>query len=131
MKFILIIIAQVHDLVLDTIPKFDIILFRHTMVDLKTFDVVKVLKNFYGSRSKYMVATNFPDVEASNGFSIYLIHDSYCSQENIELPKGDNPRHRQINLHLPPFSLPPPVCQSMDGDSGMDYISFWELGMLS
>ena len=77
MKIILFIIIQVHDLVLDTIPKFDIILFRHTMVNLKTFDVVKVLKNFYGSRSKYMIATNFPDVEANYGVSTYLFHKSY------------------------------------------------------
>ena len=101
------------------------------MVNLKTIDVVKVLNNFYSSRSKYMIATNFPDVEASYGVHIYLIHNSYCLQENVELTRGDNPLHRQINLHLPPFSLPPPVCQSMDGDNGMDYISFWELDMLS
>ena len=69
-NILIIIIIQVHDLVLDTIPKFDIILFRHTMVNLKTFDVVKVLKNFYGSRSKYMLATTFPDVEESYGVSI-------------------------------------------------------------
>eukprot|EP00092_Neocalanus_flemingeri_P094797 GFUD01120570.1.p1 GENE.GFUD01120570.1~~GFUD01120570.1.p1 ORF type:complete len:155 (+),score=54.70 GFUD01120570.1:28-465(+) len=104
---------EVHDVVADTISKFDLIMSRHTMMHLKSQDVVKVLKNFYDSGSNYLLATNFPEIET-----------------NEELSEDAQWRYRQINLHLPPFSLPPPVCQAKDADNDADYITFWELGML-
>ena len=56
--------SQVHDSVVDAIPRFDLILSRHTMMHIKTIDVAKLLKNFYDSGSPYLLATNFPEIKA-------------------------------------------------------------------
>ena len=67
--------SKVHDLVEDSIPKFDIIFSRHTMTHLKNYDVVKVMKHFYNSRSTYLIATNFPDIKAS----LFIYFDFGCT----------------------------------------------------
>ena len=56
--------VQVHDSVVHSMPKFDLILSRHTMMHLKTNDIAKMLKNFHDSGSTYLLATNFPELEA-------------------------------------------------------------------
>jgi len=105
---------EVHDSVVDPIPKFDLILSRHTMMHLKLKDGSAMLKNFYKSGSHFLLATNFPDVE-----------------ENVELAEDRQYRYQKNNLHLPPFNLPPPVCQAA-GDAGVPdaYIVFWQLDRL-
>jgi len=105
---------EVHDIVADPIPKFDIILSRHTMIHLKNKDVFQLLNNVYDSGSAYLLATNFPDVEV-----------------NTELSEDSVGRYRPMNLHLPPFNLPPPVCQA-NNDGEVDYINiaFWNLDMI-
>ena len=47
----------------DPIPMFDLILSRHTMMHIKNIDVAKLLKNFYDSKSHFLLATNFPEIE--------------------------------------------------------------------
>ena len=52
-------------------------------------------------------------------------------QLNSELDEDDNERYRPLNLHLHPFYLPPPVCQTHE-DVGLPFshIAFWELDSL-
>ena len=57
---------KVHDSVVDTIPQFDLILTRHTMMHLKLKDGVAMLMNFYNSGSHFLLATNFPEIKARN-----------------------------------------------------------------
>eukprot|EP00092_Neocalanus_flemingeri_P055498 GFUD01065616.1.p1 GENE.GFUD01065616.1~~GFUD01065616.1.p1 ORF type:complete len:293 (-),score=77.32 GFUD01065616.1:35-913(-) len=105
---------EVQDMVAGPISKFDIILSRHTMIHLKSEDTAKALKNFYDSGSTYLLATNFPELKA-----------------NIELSEDGYARYHQVNLHLSPFYLPPPVCQSnSDGELPFMYIALWKLDML-
>jgi len=106
---------EVHDSVVDTIPKFDLILSRHTMMHLKLRDGAAMLRNFYNSGSSFLVATNFPEV---------LV--------NTELPEDRTFRYQMNNLHLPPYNLPPPLCQA-GGDAEVPacHIAFWELATLA
>ena len=57
------IFLKVHDSVVDTIPQFDLILTRHTMMHLKLKDGVAMLINFYNSGSHFLLATNFPEIK--------------------------------------------------------------------
>jgi len=105
---------EVHDSVVDTIPKFDLILSRHTMFHIKTIDVAKLLKNFYDSGSHFLLATNNAETTT-----------------NAELIEDARGRGRYLNLHLNPFCLPPPICQAdNDGEYSFHYIAFWELDSL-
>lgn len=52
---------EVHDIVTDPIKiSYDLILSRHTTMHLRTSDVVKVIRNFVDSSSKFLLTTSFP-----------------------------------------------------------------------
>merc|ERR1712098_258610 len=102
---------EVHDSVVDTIPKFDLILTRHTMIHLNQKTGVELLQNFYNSGSHFLLTSNYPDLK-----------------RNKELDTKRKGRFRELNLHLPPYNLPPPVCQSEhDAQKKECYIALWEL----
>jgi len=102
---------EVHDSVVDTIPQFDLILTRHTMMHLKLKDGAAMLRNFYNSGTHFLLATNFPEIKGNN-----------------DLPTDRLYRYQMNNLHLPPYNLPPPVCQAKgDAEVPTCYIAFWEL----
>ena len=54
---------QVHDIVSESLPEsYDIIISRHTSIHLTNSDVVKVLKNFIDSKSKFLLASTYPNI---------------------------------------------------------------------
>ena len=56
---------ETHDIVTDSIESsYDLILSRHTTQHLQTDDVLKMLKNFINSSSKFLLTTNYPKTKA-------------------------------------------------------------------
>ena len=54
---------ETHDLVTEPIKtQYDLILSRFTLQHLKTNDVIKVIKNFIKSGSKFFLTTNYPTI---------------------------------------------------------------------
>ena len=57
---------ETHDIVTDVLnTSYDLILSRHTTQHLQTEDVVKVIKNFITSKSRFLITTNFPNIKVS------------------------------------------------------------------
>jgi len=104
---------EVHDIVLDPVEKYDIILSRHTFQHLKPGDINRVIANFVQSGSSFLLATNEPTVEMNFGLVTKSRH-----------------RVRPVNLLLEPFHLPPPLCTSADFVGGLD-ISLWNLASIN
>ena len=53
---------EVHDIVTDPINySYDLIISRHTTIHLQISDVVKVIRNFVDSSSKFLLTTSFPN----------------------------------------------------------------------
>jgi len=104
---------EVHDIVTDPLnATYDLILSRHTTQHLKTADVLKLVKNFITSGSKYFLTTNYPQTNT-----------------NKELSEDSQYRHRTLNFHLSPFYLPPALCSAKDVDT--DSIMLWDLSTFS
>ena len=54
---------EVHDIVTDPINySYDLIISRHTTMHLRTSDVVKAIRNFVDSSSKFLLTTSFPNM---------------------------------------------------------------------
>ena len=54
---------EVHDIVTDSIKiSYDLIISRHTTMHLRTSDVVKAIRNFVDSSSKFLLTTSFPNM---------------------------------------------------------------------
>lgn len=79
------------DLVQDPLPQMDAILCRDCLVHLPFRDIIATLKNFQASGSSYLISTTYPNLLTGN--------------KNIIT--GD---WRPIDLELPPFNLPQPIC---------------------
>jgi hypothetical protein len=77
------------DLVRDQLPPVDMILCRDCLVHFPIADIFQALENIISSQSKYLLATNFPEVK-----------------RNVDIRLG---RWRKINLLKPPFCLPEPL----------------------
>jgi len=102
-----------HDIVTDKInTSYDLILSRHTTQHLKSEDVIRVLKNFISSGSKFLLMTSYPHTSVNHQLSL---DTSY--------------RHRPLNFFLSPFKLPPPICHSKDAND--DHMMLWDLSTLS
>jgi len=73
-----------------------------------------VLANFISSNSSFLLATDFP-----------------LFKPNIEIPGIQNGRSRLVNLLIPPYQLPNPVCTTEDlcGSFGV-YINLWDFRAL-
>ena len=55
---------EVHDIVTDPIKiSYDLIISRHTTMHLAISDVVKVIRNFVDSSSKFLLTTSFPNAK--------------------------------------------------------------------
>ena len=55
---------EVHDIVTDPINiSYDLIISRHTTMHLQISDVVKVIRNFIDSSSKFLLTTTFPNAK--------------------------------------------------------------------
>jgi SAM-dependent methyltransferase len=79
----------VRDLLVDSLPRADLVLCRDCMIHLSNLDARRALENIRRSGSRYLLATTFPAVE-----------------RNRETVTGGR---RSVNLELPPFDLPPPL----------------------
>ena len=54
---------EVHDIVTDPIKtSYDLVISRHTTMHLEISDVVKVIRNFVDSSSKFLLTTSFPNM---------------------------------------------------------------------
>ena len=57
---------ETHDIVTDVLnTSYDLILSRHTTQHLQTEDVVKVIRNFITSKSRFLITTNFPNIKVN------------------------------------------------------------------
>ena len=57
---------EVHDIVTDQIKtSYDLIISRHTTQHLLTSDVMKVIRNFLGSSSKFLLTSSYPNTKVS------------------------------------------------------------------
>ena len=55
---------EVHDIVTDPIDySYDLIISRHTTMHLQINNVLKVIRNFVNSSSKFLLTTSFPNVK--------------------------------------------------------------------
>ena len=123
---------EVHDIVTDPINiSYDLILSRHTTMHLSMSDVVKVIRNFVDSPSKFLITTSFPNEKVrSDGRSIVNVP----FQLNKKLDVDKKGRYRPLNLYLEPFYLPPPICHTPDAhhtNGYYDYIMLWDLSTIS
>ena len=102
-----------HDLVTDNIKvSYDLILSRHTMFHLKLDDVIRVLRNFHASGSRYLLMT------------------THSVAANPELEVSWTGRFRPLNFFKEPFNLPAPICLDKDTDEPNMYIVLYELNTL-
>ncbi len=98
------------DLIKRVPPRADLILCRHLLIHLSFEDGLRVLHNFKGSGSKYLMITNQPQVQGNEEI---IFTGSY----------------RPVNLHLPPFNFPQPLWSIDDaqGDQDQSVAAIFEL----
>jgi hypothetical protein len=89
------------DLIKRVPPRADLILCRHLLIHLQLDDCLRVLRNFKGSGSRYLMITNQPQVERNEEI---LFTGSY----------------RPVNVCLPPFNFPQPLWTVDDGQGEGD-----------
>jgi hypothetical protein len=87
------------------IPQVDLILCRDLFIHLPNDAVIKVIKNFKNSGSKFLLASTYADVENSDLQT-----------------KG----RRFLNLQQPPFSFPKPL-QLFKENEPLKFIGLWKL----
>ena len=57
---------EVHDIVIDPISySYDLVISRHTTMHLKISDVMKVIRNFVDSSSKFLLTSSFPNIKVN------------------------------------------------------------------
>lgn len=99
------------DFTVDAVPEADLILCRDALVHLSDGHVLKALRHFRDSGSKYLLTTTFRRTEA-----------------NSSMLTG---WWRPINLQRPPFRLPEPLDTLPDGESDDFYkdkvLALWDL----
>lgn len=104
------------DIARDRIPPVDLILCRHCLIHLTHRDVLRCFENFRASGSKYLMATTIPTCRA-----------------NRDVLAGS---FRELNLELPPFSLPAPLAKLndvvlIDGEYRTNgWLYLWRIGDL-
>jgi hypothetical protein len=101
---------QATDLIKQVPPRSDLILCRHLLIHLSFDDGLRVLRNFKRSGSRYLLITNQPDAP---------------SNEQIIFTSS----YRPVNLRLPPFNFPQPLCSIDDsqGDQDQSEAALFEL----
>jgi len=105
------------DIVVDILPRADVILCRDCFIHLSNKDIVKAIKNFKNSQSSYLLTTTFTGL---------------AQNDNLVSGRGWRP----INLTLPPFSFPPPLlminekCTEQNGKYTDKSLGLWHLNNL-
>jgi len=98
------------DITTDKLPQVDLVLCRDCLVHLSYTDIVKALRNFVASGSKYLLTTTYT-----------------APREFGDIQSGD---WRPLNLQFPPFSFPPPVRIINEGcTEGFSTLSDKSLGL--
>lgn len=98
------------DIVVDRLPKADVVLCRDCFIHLPTRLIRAVLENFRASGVRYLLLTSDRDVET--------YHD---------IPIGS---FRRVNFTRQPFSFPEPLCVVNESSSGDRQLCLWELDAL-
>jgi len=104
------------DLALGPLPTVDLILCRDALVHLSLRHSCDVIRRFIGSGSTYLMATTFTDVTSN---------DELCGR-----------RWRPLNLQLPPFGFPQPLCKICEhctiggGRYSDKHLALWQLQSL-
>ncbi|HET7680664.1 MAG TPA: class I SAM-dependent methyltransferase [Xanthobacteraceae bacterium] len=102
---------RVADIVVDALPKADLILSRDALVHLSNDDILRAFANFRRSGAKWLLTNTF------------IGHD-----RNGDIPTGS---WRPLNLNRPPFSLPEPsriideCCFGYDGVYRDKRLALW------
>jgi hypothetical protein len=89
---------------------FDLVLVRDTLFHLPLSDVMTVLSSIEDSGSKYLATTYFTGMKGSNCF---IEPGSWYA----------------VDLLAPPFLLPPPIDETLEGVPGTDYYGSKRLGL--
>jgi SAM-dependent methyltransferase len=107
---------ELADIVVDPLPKTDLILCRDGLVHLSNADIVKALGNFRRSGAKWLLTNTFVD-----------------RSENPDIVSGG---WRPLNMRLPPFALPAPYriideyCLGYDGAYRDKRLAVWPCNQL-
>jgi hypothetical protein len=105
------------DIVTNILPKTDLILCRDCFVHLSNKDIMRTVKNFKKSKSKYLLTTTFIKL---------------TKNRNLVSGRGWRP----VNLVLPPFNFPQPIEIINEGclEGGEQYsdkcLGLWNLDAL-
>jgi hypothetical protein len=83
------------DMLIDRLPRVDLILCRDGLVHLSFVDIRRALKNFRNSGSTYLLTTTFP-----------------ARRSNEDMYTGG---WRPLNLQIAPFNFPPPQLTILEG----------------
>jgi len=106
------------DLVKDKIEtQFDLLINRHTAIHLGIRDNIQMFHNFHQSGSKYLMTTTFPTAKENTNL--------YMENQRKDLSR----RFHEVNLVLPPFLFPVPICQSIDS-SPEQFYALWHMSSL-
>jgi len=100
------------NLIIDDLPKVDLILCRDCLQHLTYENIFKTINNFKRSGSKYLLTTNFPRFKQNHNFV----------EKDI---------WRALNLHLAPFNFPEPKKIIIEREVGEPYynknLDLWEI----
>ena len=99
------------DLIIDPLPRADLVLVRDCLVHFSYQDIEKALKNLRRSESTYLLTTTFTDVAS-----------------NTDIATGG---WRVLNLERSPFNFPPPIKVINEKHRNKDYadksLGLWRL----
>lgn len=104
------------NLIVDPLPKVDLILCRDCLVHFSYEDIGRALKNMQSSGSHYLLTTTFVD-----------------RNQNIDIPTGS---WRPLNLQVDPFNFPVPLytineqCTENGGMYHDKHLNLWRLADL-
>ena len=98
----------------DSLPKVDLILCRDLVIHLPNEDVLRLLKNFVRSGSKYLLLTRF------------LVQYGHIPINGTVEYGG----FRAVDPCLAPFNLPPPIVSLPESQGPYKTLGLWELNTL-
>jgi hypothetical protein len=104
------------NIILDNLPRVDLVFCRDCLVHLSFADIFRALKNVCDSGSTYLLTTTFPE-----------------TTENRDIATGD---WRPLNLEMQPFSFPAPLrilvegCTEDDGKYKDKSLGLWRISDL-
>jgi SAM-dependent methyltransferase len=111
---------ECRDIRSDPLPRADLILCRDCLVHMNDSDIMRTLRNFRESGSRYLLTTTFVNRNANGHFNEAALW-----------------HWRPLNLRTPPFSFPQPVetinenCTEMNGLFNDKSLGLWELDSIT